>query len=100
MRSGPGFRMILHTEYIFIHHANAFYGIVIQVNVGHLYVFVLAHIFSTYPETVILRGDLVFAGNEIFNRVVATAMTDMHFVGTEAIHFGYDLVSKADTEDR
>ena len=51
-------------------------------------------------EAVVLRSDGNLSGAEVFDRLVATAMTELQLEGGSAVGVGEKLVTEADAEDR
>lgn len=58
MRTGACLRMVLYAEGRFVFQADAFYGVVVQVDVGDDGIGRIAHIVRVHTKTVVLGGDL------------------------------------------
>ena len=57
------------------------------------------HCFRVNTKAMILRGDLAFTGDQVFNRVIQSAVTMMHFKGRNIIGQGQQLVAQANAKD-
>ena len=96
MGAGGGFGMVLNAENRFFLVAKTFDGLVVEVysidnNVG-------GQRFGVNSETVVLGGDFDFAGFQIFDRLVAAAMTKFEFERFAAKGLRQNLKPKADAE--
>ena len=80
VRARCGFRVVLYREGRFPFHADPFNGVIVQIEVCDLDMVRFFHRFRVNSETVVLRTDLAPAGNQVFYRVVKTAVSVVHFV--------------------
>src|ERR1035438_803333 len=98
VRAGRGFGMILHAEDGLLAVAEAFEGLVVEIDVGDFDVVEVERI-RVHGEAVIVRGDLDAAGELIAHRMVSAAMSEFQFVGFAAEGEAEQLVAEADAED-
>ena len=99
MRTGACLRMVLYAEGRFVFQADAFYGVVVQVDVGDDGIGRIAHIVRVHTKTVVLGGDLTFAGHQVFDRLVGSAMAVMHFISADAIGQCQQLMPQTNAEE-
>src|SRR5436309_14486629 len=93
-RAGRGFWMILHREHRLVLQGEAAVRAVEQRDVSLLDV--LRQRLLVDREAMIHRGDLDFAGGEIFHRMVCSVMALMHFRGLATERDAEHLVAEAD----
>ena len=98
MRTGCCFRVILHRKCRFIFYANSFNGFIIEIDMGNFYIWLFPHSFRINAKTMILRSDLAFTGNQIFYRVIQSAVTMMHFKSWNIIGQCQQLVTKTNSK--
>src|ERR1700674_1106377 len=99
MRTGSGFRMILHAEHGMIAHAEAFESLVIQIHVRDLALRCVERI-GIHGESVIVRGYFHFIGDLIDYGVIGAAMSELHLVRLATYGQTQDLIAEADAENR
>jgi hypothetical protein len=78
---------------------HALKSLIVQVDVSEFHIFILERIY-VHTETVILRGDFYFAGEQILNWLVAAAVSKFKFEGGAPHGQTKELVTQADSEDR
>src|SRR5258708_33787154 len=78
--------------------AEAFQGLVVEIDVGELDV-VLAEGVGIDREAVVLGRDLDPAVAQILDRMIAAAVSELQFVGLSAEGQAEELMAEADTED-
>ena len=98
VRPGRGFGMILHAEKRERAVAHALVGVVVQIHVRDLDVARRQRI-GIDAETVILRGNLDFAGQQILHRMIRAVMPEFQFVGLAAKRQAAELVAQANAEN-
>ena len=91
--------MILHGKSREVFAADAFEGLVIEIEMSQLKVLFSKRIYI-HAEAVVLAGDFDFAGLEILNGVICSAVTEFELVGLSAESQGEKLMAEADAEDR
>ena len=95
--AGGGLGVVLHGEDGAVFEAEAFDGLVVEVDLGDDG----AVFFEFFPgggEAVILGGDGDFSGLEILDGLVATAVPEFELEGFGAEGVGDDLVTEADAK--
>src|SRR5690606_18604925 len=78
--TGTCLGVILNREYIFIFHLQASDRIIINTEVGDLYICVGFCFLPVYRETMILRSNLSFSCFQIKNGVIYPPVSMMHFI--------------------
>ena len=73
-------------------------GVVVQVDVRHLDVF--RHRGNINGEAMIVGSYFHFAGGQVFDRLVAAAVPELHFESFPAERLPQDLVPQTDSEHR
>ena len=73
--------MILHRKSWLVFKPDSCHGIVIQVHVGYFYFRIFLGVFTYNIKSVILRSYFTLTRDKVFNRMVNTSMTSMHFIG-------------------
>ncbi len=58
------------------------------------------HCFGINAKSMVLRGDLAFTGDDIFYRVVQSAVAVVHFKSRNIIGQSQQLVTQTNTEQR
>ena len=92
-----GFRVVLDGEDGGVAVAEAFDGLVVEIDVGDLDVG--GEGIGVDGEAVVLAGDGDLAGAEVFDGLVAAAVAEGEFEGFSAEGVAEDLVAEADGED-
>ncbi|VTR69587.1 putative thioesterase [Desulfosarcina cetonica] len=97
---GPGrrFRMVLDGKGRQPAVPDAFHGVVVQVDVGHLHG-IPPQALHIDGKAVILGGDLHPAGIQVLDRLVGPAMAELELVSTPAQGQTENLVAQADAEN-
>src|SRR5512132_725141 len=98
MRSGRGFRMILHGKERKVPVTESLVGSVVQIDVCDLDLRFVQR-FGIDGKSVVLRGDLDFACQQIFDRMVSPTMAKFQLEGLSAERQRDELMTQADTED-
>ena len=98
MRTGSGFRMILHAEDRQLLVAHSLDRAVIQIDVRYLYIG--SERLRVHGESVILRGDGNFACAQIFYRLIGPTMAEFQFECRAAEREAENLMAEANPEDR
>src|SRR6476620_2137467 len=93
-------RVILNGECRAIFETNTFYRIIIQVDMCDLHVWRLFDRFRINSKTMILRGNLAPASDDILHWVIQPAMAMVHFKCRNIIGECHQLMAQADTEGR
>src|SRR5271156_4081339 len=92
-------RMVLHAEERHGAMAQAFQGVVVEVDVGELD-FALVDRFRIYREVVIVRGDLHFAGLRLLDRMVTTVVAKFELVSLATQSQTDQLMAETDAKHR
>ena len=100
MRPRRGFRVILHRKCLFTFYAYSFNALIIQVKMGDLHIRILSYRLRVHTKAMILRGDLAFAGDHIFYRVIQAAVSVVHLKSRDIICQCQQLVAQANTKYR
>ena len=95
--AGGGFGVVLHGEDGAVFEAEAFDGLVVEVDLGDDGA-VFFEFFLGGGEAVILGGDGDFSGLEILDGLVAAAVPEFELKGFGAEGVGDDLVPEADAK--
>src|SRR5438876_12431125 len=98
MRPGRRLGVVLHGQQGLAAVAEAFQGLVVEVDVRVLDV-VLAQRVGVDGEAVVLRGDLHAAAAEVLDRMVAAAMAELELVRLAAESEAEELVAQTNAED-
>jgi len=85
MRSGSGLGMILHGERRLVCQADSFNRFVIKVNMGDLDIGFFPDRFRIYAKSMVLGGDLASSRYQVFDRVIQSPMSMVHFKGRDII---------------
>src|SRR5271157_4334357 len=99
LRAGAGLGMILHAEERHRSMAQALERVVIQVDVGQVYVARLKRI-GIDGEVVIVAGDLHFARIHLLHRMIAAVMSELELISLASKSDPDQLVPETDSEDR
>ena len=97
MGTGRGFRVVLDAVDGFGFVAHAFDGLVVEVDAVDGDIFGKAG--SVDSETVVLGSDFDFAGFEILDGLIGTAVAEFQFEGFSAEGLAKNLVAEANAED-
>src|SRR5690606_37133687 len=98
VRSGCAFRVILYGKSRFAFYFNAFYGTVIQIDVCNAEFVGSLCCFRINAKTMVLSCDLTFTGCQVFNRVIQSSVSMMHFISGYSVGHSQELMSQADTK--
>ena len=98
VRSGRGFRMILHAKNRLRFVPHAFHRLVVEIDAVHCHVG--RQRFRIDREAMILGSDFDFAGFKIFDRLIAAAMAEFQFESFSAKSLSQNLVAQANAENR
>src|SRR5690242_20179127 len=99
VRPGRRFRMILNAEGGNGTVFEAFYRVVVQVDVRDVHV-VQVETLRVDGETVVLCCDLNLLALEVQNRMIAAMMAELQLVGLPAQSQSHNLVTETDSKDR
>src|ERR1700694_1002807 len=97
VRTGRGFRMILHTEKRKRAMAHAFIGVIVQVDVGEYHLAGRQGIGSD-NEAVVWGSDLDVPSAHVFYRVIRAMMAEFQLVGAATQSETAKLVAQANAE--
>ena len=98
VRAGGTFGMILHTESRLILHTNPLDRVIIEVHMRYFHIGVLPNRNWIHPKPMVLCSNLASAGNDIFHRMVKSAVTVVHFKCWDIISQCQQLVTQANAE--
>ena len=98
MGAWAGFGVVLHAEERQGAVAQAFEGVVVEVDVGEVD-FAGVDGVGVDGVIVIVRGDLDFAGVVALDRMIATVVAEFELVGFAAESEADELVAETDAED-
>src|SRR5688572_11683809 len=90
--------MILHAEHAEFAVTQAFDGVVVEVDVRDLAALQIA--VRCYSEAVIMGADFYCASKQVFDGLVATAMSEAHLLSFAAQRQRHNLMPKANSKDR
>src|SRR5690606_19940089 len=79
-------------------YTDPFDGMVVEVYMGNFYVFRLLDIFGYHTESMILAGNFTPVFDDVFYRLVDTAVSVEHFCGPYSIRQCKQLMPQTDTE--
>src|SRR6266545_4925603 len=99
VRSGRGFRMILHAEDRVAAMAEALQGLIVEIHVRDLHLVEIERI-RVHRETVIVRRDLDLAGDLVDYGVIGAAMSELELVRLASDGQAEKLMAETDAEDR
>ena len=99
MRPWGGFRVVLNRKSRFVFQLDSCYGIVIQVHVGDFHICIIFRIGTYHVESVILGSDLTFSSHQVFDGMVKSTMTVMHFVGRDSHRLCEELMPQTNSKN-
>src|SRR6516165_5112374 len=98
LRPGARLRVVLHGKHRLADHPQALVAVVEEREMRRLDI--LGQAFRVNDKPMVLAGDLDLAGLKILDRVIRSAVTASHLVGSAAERQCQHLVTKADAEHR
>src|SRR5581483_10374780 len=98
VRTGRGFRVILHAEQWEIAMTHTFQCIVVQVHVREFYLAGRKRI-GIHGKVVIVCGDLDFSASQLLYRMVAAMVPEFQLVSFPAESQANQLMAKTDSKD-
>ena len=99
MRTGPRFGVILNRKHRQAAMAHSFQTAIVQIEVRQFNV-VQVQAVRINREAVIVGRDFAFAAAVIFDRLIASAMTEFQLEGFSAESQSQNLMSQANAEHR
>ena len=98
MGTGRGFGVVLHAEERQFFVAHAFVGVVVEIDVSDFHIAGRQR-FGIDAESVILRGDFDFLGDQILHGMIGTMMPELQFESLAAQRQPAQLVTEADAKN-
>src|SRR4051812_33403617 len=92
--------MVLHAESLLPFHPNTFNTVVVEINMGNLYLRVIFNRFRVYSEPMVLGCNFALACNQIFHRVIEPPVSMMHFISWNSVSKSEQLVSQTNPKHR
>src|SRR5471030_2597333 len=99
VRTGRGFRMVLHAEDRMVAQPEAFERLIVEIHVRDFHVARVERI-RVHREAVIVRRDLHLLRYFVAHRMVGAAVAEFQLIGLAAKREPQQLVPQADAEDR